>query len=115
MNKFGLPSILVVVLLAVAVIIEAQQPKKVSLIGYLSNSNPATESARSEGIRLALRDLGHIEGQNIATEYRYAEGKRDRAPELLAELVRRKVDIIVVAGGRGSGRPRTRPKRFPLL
>ena len=55
--------------------------------------------ARSEAIRLALRELGYIEGQNIAIEYRYAEGKPDRRPELAAELVRLKVDIIVVAGG----------------
>ena len=48
---------------------------------------------------MALRELGYIEGQNIATEYRYAEGKRDRYAELAAELVRLKVDIIVVAGG----------------
>ena len=87
------------VLVVTGAMAQAQQPKKVSLIGYLSNSNPATESTRAEAIRLALRDLGHIEGQNITTEYRYAEGKRDRAPELAAELVRRKVDIIVVAGG----------------
>jgi putative ABC transport system substrate-binding protein len=77
---------------------EAQQPKKVSRIGYLSVLDPALESARSEGIRLALRERGYIEGQNIATEYRYAEGKLDRLPELAAELVRLKVDIIVVAG-----------------
>ena len=48
---------------------------------------------------MALRERGYIEGQNIATEYRYAEGKLDRLPELAAELVRLKVDIIVVAGG----------------
>ena len=77
----------------------AQQPKKVPRIGYLSAFDAATESARSEGIRLALRERGYIEGQNIAIEYRYAEGKRDRYPELAAELVRLKVDIIVVAGG----------------
>ena len=77
----------------------AQQPKKVPRIGYLSSSNPATESTRAEAIRLALRKLGYIEGQNIAIEYRYSEGKRDRAPQLAAELVRLKVDIIVVAGG----------------
>ena len=77
----------------------AQQPKKVPRIGYLSLLDPAAESARAEAIRLALRDLGYIEGQNIAIEYRYAEGKRDRTPELAAELVRLKVDIIVVAGG----------------
>ena len=78
---------------------EAQQPKKVPRIGYLSSSDPASESTRAEAIRLALRELGYIEGQNIAIEYRYAEGKRDRFPELAAELVRLKVDIIVVAGG----------------
>ena len=59
---------------------EAQQPKKVPRIGYLSSGDPASESARAEGIRLALRELGYIEGQNIAIEYRYAEGKRDRTP-----------------------------------
>ena len=100
MKKAAVPSILVaVVLLAVGVIAEAQQPKKVPRIGYLSSSDPATESTRAEAIRLALRELGYIEGQNIAIEYRYAEGKRDRVPELAAELVRLKVDIIVVAGG----------------
>ena len=79
--------------------VEAQQPKKVTRIGYLSVIDPATESARSQAIRLALSELGYIEGQNFATEYRYAEGKRDRFPELAAELVRLKVDIIMVAGG----------------
>ena len=59
----------------------------------------ATDSARAEGIRLALRELGYIEGQNIAIEYRYAEGRPDREPGLAAELVRLKVDIIVVASG----------------
>ena len=59
---------------------QAQQPKKVPRIGYLSPIDPASESTRSEGIRLALRELGYIEGQNIAIEYRYAEGKLDRAP-----------------------------------
>src|SRR5258705_2941769 len=77
----------------------AQQPKKVSRIGYLSNSDPVTESARAEAVRLALRERGYIEGQNIATEYRYAEGKPERYPKLAAELVRLKVDIIVVPGG----------------
>jgi putative ABC transport system substrate-binding protein len=87
------------VLLARAVTVEAQQPKKVSRLGYLSNTDAATGSARAEGLRLALRDLGYIEGQNIAIEYRYAEGKRDREPQLAAELVRLKVDIIVVSSG----------------
>ena len=81
MKRAVVPSILVVVvLLAVAVIAEAQQPKKVHRIGYLSALDPAADSARNEGLRLALRDLGYIEGQNIVIEYRYAEGKFDRAP-----------------------------------
>src|SRR6266550_3402885 len=79
--------------------VEAQQPKKVSRIGYLSNTDAAGESTRAEAIRQALRELGYIEGQNIATEYRYTQGKVDRARELTNELVRLKVDIIVVAGG----------------
>jgi putative ABC transport system substrate-binding protein len=86
-------------LLATASLAQAQQPKKVPRLGYLSAYDAATESARAEGIRLALREHGHTEGQNIAIEYRYAEGKRDRYPDLAAELVRLKVNIIVVAGG----------------
>ena len=78
---------------------EAQQPKKVPRIGYLSNLDPARASPPFEAIRLDLRELGYIEGQNIAFEYRYAKGKLDRLPELAAELVRLKVDIIVIAGG----------------
>jgi putative ABC transport system substrate-binding protein len=77
----------------------AQQPRKVYRIGYLLPGNPASESTVSEATRLALRELGYIEGQNIATEYRYAEGKRERFPELATELVRLKVDVLVVAGG----------------
>src|SRR5215467_3842595 len=78
---------------------EAQQPKKVPRIGFLSSNEPATESTRFEAIRLALRELGYIEGQNIAFEYRYVEGKSGRNEELAAELVRLKVDIIVTVGG----------------
>src|SRR5205823_9499661 len=61
---------------------ETQQPKKVPRLGYLSSADPVRDSAGSEAIRLALRERGYIEGQNIATEYRYAQGKRDRVPEL---------------------------------
>jgi len=100
MKKAAASSIMVaVMLLAVSVMAEAQQPKKVFRIGYLSSGNPTSDSARVEGIRLALRELGYIEGQNIAMEYRYAEGRSDRESGLAAELVRLKVDIIVVASG----------------
>jgi putative ABC transport system substrate-binding protein len=86
-------------LLAYSIPAAAQQPKKVPRIGYLSNTDPAGESSRAQAIRLALRERGYIEGQNITTEFRYAEGRQDRYPELATELVRLKVDIIVVAGG----------------
>jgi len=100
MKKAGFLSILIAVtLLAVGVTAEAQQPKKVARIGYLSALDPATETTRAETIRLALREHGYIEGQNIAIEYRYTLGKVDRAPELVAELLRLKIDVMVVAGG----------------
>ena len=99
MNSKSLFWLLTTVLLTTAPLAEAQQPKKVPRIGHLSPGDAASDSARAEGIRLALRERGYIEGQNIATEYRYGEGKRDRLPELVAELVRLKVDIIVAAGG----------------
>jgi len=79
--------------------VEAQQPKKVSRIGFLAATDATRESTRAEVIWLALRERGYIEGRNIAIEYRYGEGKIDRAPELAAEVVRLKVDIIVVSGG----------------
>jgi putative tryptophan/tyrosine transport system substrate-binding protein len=85
-------------LFALCVPVSAQQQKKVPRIGYLSSSDSASDSTRAEAIRLALRALGYVGGQNIAFEYRYAEGKGGRGPELAAELVRLKVDVIVVAG-----------------
>src|SRR5215510_6476764 len=101
---------------AVCAIAEAQQPGKIYRVGYLSSLDPARESARSESIRLALRERGYIEGQNIAIEYRYAEGKLERTPELAAELVRLKVDIIVAAGGDRVIRPaKNATKTIPIV
>ncbi len=100
MNHKVIPFLLAVsVLICFHSVAQAQQAKKVPRIGYLSALDPVRESAGSEAIRLALRELGYIEGQNIAIEYRYTEGKVDRVPELAGELVRLKVDIIVVSGG----------------
>ena len=80
---------------------EAQQSKKIPRIGYLAAPDAATESARAEGIRLALRERGYIDGQTIAVEYRYTDGNEARAPQLTTELVRLNVELIVVAGGDG--------------
>src|ERR1044071_3616525 len=92
-------SALCIMLLALSLPAAGKQPKKVFRIGYLSALPPASESTRAESLRTALRELGYIEEQNVAFEYRYTEGKPDRAPELATELVRLKVGVIVVAGG----------------
>jgi putative tryptophan/tyrosine transport system substrate-binding protein len=78
---------------------EAQQVKKVFRIGYLSTTERANDSIRAEGIRAALRELGYIDGQNIAIEYRYVDSKLDRLSELATDLVGLNVDLILVAGG----------------
>jgi putative ABC transport system substrate-binding protein len=81
-------------------VLGAQQAKKERwTIGYLSNSDPGRESFRSESIGKSLRNLGYVEGKNIKTEYRFSGGKPSRAFDHAAELVRLKVDLIVVAGG----------------
>jgi len=77
---------------------EAQQPTKVPRIGYLSGSGLSVLAARIEAFRQGLRDLGYVEGKNIIIEWRSAEEKFDRLPELAAELVRLKVDVIVSPG-----------------
>jgi putative ABC transport system substrate-binding protein len=69
-----------------AEVADAQQPKKVPRIGYLSSRDRAS-AERSEAVRAGLRELGYIEGKNILIEYRYADGKRERFPALAVELV----------------------------
>jgi len=91
-------SFLCALLFAVQVPADAQQPKKVPRIGYLSPLSPSTDN-RSEAFRQGLSELGYIEGQNIAIEYRYTEGNVDRASAHATELARLKVDVIVAAGG----------------
>src|SRR5262245_24624829 len=98
MSKNALRFALAAMLFALSFPADAQQPKKVFRIGYLSPLSPSSDT-RAEPFRLALRALGFIERQNITIEYRYAEGKNDRLPELAAALVSLKVDIIVAAGG----------------
>jgi putative ABC transport system substrate-binding protein len=84
--------------------VEAQQPAKIPRIGFLSAVSPSTISARLDAFRQGLRELGYVEGKNIVIEWRSAEGKSDRLPELAAELVRLKVDLVV-SGGPTTTRP----------
>jgi putative tryptophan/tyrosine transport system substrate-binding protein len=73
----------------------AQQPKKVARIGYLTAQSAVAEQPRLESFRQGLRALGHIEGQNIVIEFRHTDGKFERLPDVAAELVRLKVDVLV--------------------
>jgi putative ABC transport system substrate-binding protein len=85
------------VLLALGVTAEAQQPKKVPRIGLLVPSSASSDSTGRDAFLQGLRDLGYVDGKNIAIEYRYTEGELDRLPDLAAELVRLNVDVIVTA------------------
>ena len=77
----------------------AQQPGKIFRIGFLDNSSASGNAPLLEAFRQEMRKLGWIEGKNFTFEYRFAEGKFDRLPDLAADLVRLKVDLIMVSGG----------------
>jgi len=98
LRKIALASILFLgALLAVSVTVEAQQPKQVARIGFLSGrGDSSSPGPLIEAFRQGLRDRGYTEGKNILIEYRSIEGKLDRASSLVAELVRLKVDLVVV-------------------
>src|SRR5712691_9827687 len=86
------------VLLASQLVAQAQPAGNVPRIGFLMSTSPATIADRVAAFREGLRELGYVEGKNIAVEYRWAEGRTARLPDLAAELVRMKSDVIVTAG-----------------
>ena len=85
----------VVTLAMCGAVARAQQPARIPRIGILIPASASSFSARVEALRQRLRELGYVEGKNILIEVQYAEGKRERVPDLAAELVRLKVDVIV--------------------
>jgi len=99
MNKKVTLLALGVMLLVFHFAAQAQQPARIPRIGILLGASVSFYSARVEAFRQRLRELGYVEGKNISIEYRYAEGKPERLPDLAAELVRLKVDVIVTASG----------------
>jgi putative tryptophan/tyrosine transport system substrate-binding protein len=107
--------ILIIAIALVAGIADAQQPKKIPRIGFLSTSSPSSASFRTEPFRQGLRELGYVEGKSIVIEYRYAERKLDRLPALAAELVRIKVDIIVTAGPGGTRAAKDATNTIPII
>jgi putative tryptophan/tyrosine transport system substrate-binding protein len=94
---------------------QAQEPKKVPRIGVIFTGFPSTATPLMEAFRDGLRDLGYIQGKNIVIEYRYGEGKEDRLVDTVAELVRLKVDIIVVAGGNATLAAKNATKTIPIV
>jgi putative ABC transport system substrate-binding protein len=98
MNKKISGLALCAMLFALCFSVEAQQATKISRIGWLTASSLSAMTARIEAFRQGLREFGYVEGKNIVVEWRSVEGKADRLPGLVAELVRLKVDVIVTAG-----------------
>ena len=113
LRKVFIAFALCAMLLALCFPVEAQQAGKVPRIGFLVASSSSFYSSRIEAFRQGLRDLGYVEGKNIAIEYRFAEGKEDRLRELAAELVRLKVDIIVAAASAAAAKDAT--KTIPIV
>jgi ABC-type uncharacterized transport system substrate-binding protein len=108
---YALPAIILVI----SHLAEAQQPKEVPLVGYLSSGVARNQEFFKEGLRNGLREAGYIEGQNINIEYRYAEGKFDRLPALAAELVRLKADVIVTTGTRATRDAKQATTTIPIV
>ena len=99
MRRSAIGLMLALAILVASLATEAQQPTKVPRIGVLLPISDPERTRNLEAFRQGLRDLGYVEGQSIALEYRFADGKVERLPELAAELVRLKVDMLVVGGG----------------
>jgi putative ABC transport system substrate-binding protein len=108
-------SLLATVLAFAARFAEAQQPKKVPRIGYLSVLSPSSDAARLEAFRQGLAELGYVERQSFAIEPRYADGKLNRLPDLAAELVRLNVDVIVAGGSTAIRATKNTTKLIPIV
>jgi ABC-type uncharacterized transport system substrate-binding protein len=102
-------------LLAVAVIAEAQQPKKVPRIGFLNASSPSSVADRLDAFRQGLRELGYLERKDIVVEYRHAEGKQDRLNNLAGELVGLRVEVIVAGGTASAQAAKRMTKTIPII
>jgi putative tryptophan/tyrosine transport system substrate-binding protein len=114
--KKAAPSILIaVILLAITVMAEAQQPKKIPRIGVLGASPLSTNRARIEELRQGLHQLGYVEGKNIVIEWRFAEGKTVRLADLAAELLGLKVDLIVAFGPTSTRAAKEATNSIPIV
>jgi len=94
---------------------EAQQPNKIPRIGFVTAGSRSTIAARIEAFQQGLRELGYVEDKNIVIEWRFAQGQPDRIPELVAELVRLQVDVILSAGAAVTGPAKVATKTIPIV
>ena len=94
---------------------EAQLAGKVPRIGYLRSTSPSDRPPLLDAFRQGLRELGWVEGRNIVIDYRYAEGRFDRLPDLAAELVRLKVDIIVASPTPAAAAAKNATQTIPIV
>jgi putative ABC transport system substrate-binding protein len=93
----------------------AQRAEKVYRIGYLGNASASVQTKRVESLRAGLRDLGYVEGKNIVIEFRWAEGRLERLPDLAAELVRLPVDVLMTAGTPGALAAKQATTTIPIV
>jgi putative ABC transport system substrate-binding protein len=114
MKRKRVSVLLAILFVSLLQLAEAQQPGNVPRLGYLSGRT-GRRSPNAEALRQGLRDLGYVEGQNIAIEYRSTKGNLDRLPTLAAELVRLKVDIIFTAGGEAGRAAKKATSAIPII
>ena len=92
----------------------AQQPANIRLIGFLGTDTASNSAPWVEGLRAGLREFGYFEGREVAFEFRFANGQYERLARLAAELVGRKIDVLVTHGPLGCAPPKTRQQLSPL-
>ena len=115
MNRRTFLSALSGSLLAAPLAAEAQQTGKVYRVAFLGSTSPSGYASQMEAFRRGLRDLGYVEGQNLVIEFRWAQGKNERLPELAAELVRLKPDVLVTHGPPGALAAKRATDTIPIV
>src|SRR5499426_500703 len=117
MRRIGLAVVLAVSLSLAPHVAEAQQRDQIPRVGYLSPGSPddSVRLRRFEAFRQGLRELGYVDGENIAIESRWAEGNYDRYPALAADLVRVKSNVIVAVGGAATQATQRATKTIPIV
>ena len=104
MHRGALVVALVLSSIAAPLAVDAQRPEKLYRIGMLERTSTAINAANLEGFRQGLRELGYVEGKNFVIEYRSADGRDERFPDLATELVRLKVDLIMTRAAMGNSK-----------